>query len=351
VPSSRRDSTFDSIPEMHIGVNLNNREALIAPDYGVPELLDLAARAEALGLDSVWVGDSLLSKPRYEPLALLAALSQRTTSVRLGTACLVTTLRNPVQLAQAWATLDVLSGGRMILGACSGNIVEEGVKEEFAVVGIEPRDRMAVFEEGLRILRSLLETGRVTHHGTHFQLDDAAFSTGMEPEPLLPVQSSPPLWIVANPSIGAAATRGHSRAARRVAELGDGWMTCCRASHPEEVSAFVDELHTVRDDADRAALPFAVAYQVTIALGATTDDALAEQQAYIDAYYPGFSDAVQLADWGPAGTAEEVVAWIGEFHEAGVDTFICRFASLDQRGQLERFARDVLSAVRTADTA
>lgn len=331
---------------MHVGVNLNNREALIAPDYGVPELLDLAARAEELGLDSVWVGDSLLSKPRYEPLALLAALSQRTTSVRLGTACLVTTLRNPVQLAQTWATLDVLSRGRMILGACSGNIVEEGVKEEFAVLGIEPRDRMAVFEEGLRILRSLLETGRVTYHGTHFQLDDAAFSTGMEPEPLLPVQSSPPLWIVANPSIGASATRGHSRAARRVAELGDGWMTCCRASHPEEVSAFVDELRAVR--ADEGAAPFAVAYQVTIALGSTTNDALVEQRGYIDAYYPGFSDAVQLADWGPAGTAAEVVAWIRDFREAGVDTFICRFASLDQRGQLERFARDVLPAVRIA---
>ena len=53
---------------MHIGVNLNNREALIAPDYGVPELLDLGTRAEELGFDSVWVGDSLLSKPRYEPL-------------------------------------------------------------------------------------------------------------------------------------------------------------------------------------------------------------------------------------------------------------------------------------------
>jgi alkanesulfonate monooxygenase SsuD/methylene tetrahydromethanopterin reductase-like flavin-dependent oxidoreductase (luciferase family) len=333
---------------VHVGVNLNNREALIAPDYGVPELLDLAARAEALGLDSVWVGDSLLSKPRYEPLALLAALSQRTTDVRLGTACLVTTLRNPVQLAQTWATLDVLSGGRMILGACSGNIVEEGVKEEFAVVGIDPRDRMTVFEEGLRILRSLLETGRVTFHGAHFQLDDAAFTTGLEPAPLLPVQARPPLWIVANPSIGASATRGHSRAARRVGDLGDGWMTCCRASHPEEVSSFIDELQAVREGSGGADEAFAVAYQVTIALGATTDDALAEQRAYINAYYPGFSDAVQLADWGPAGTAAEVIGWIRDFHDAGVDTFICRFASLDQQGQLERFARDVLPAVRSA---
>ena len=59
------------------GVNLNNREPLIAPDYGLSDLLALAERAEALGFDSVWVGDSLFSKPRWEPINLLSAFSQR----------------------------------------------------------------------------------------------------------------------------------------------------------------------------------------------------------------------------------------------------------------------------------
>jgi alkanesulfonate monooxygenase SsuD/methylene tetrahydromethanopterin reductase-like flavin-dependent oxidoreductase (luciferase family) len=326
---------------VHIGLNLNNREALIASNYDVPQLLDLGERAEELGFDSVWVGDSLLSKPRYEPLALMGALSQRTTTVRLGTACLVTTLRNPVQLAHAWSTLDVLSGGRTVLGACAGNIVEDGVKKEFAVLGIDHRKRMRVFEEGLRIIRALMTDGRVTFAGEHFALDDVAFHTGTEPKPLLPVQSPPPIWVVANPSIGASAEKRSPRAARRVAELGDGWMTCCRASHPEEVESFVAELCKLR-----SLEGFDVAYQVTIALGETKDDALAEQRRYIDAYYPGFRDAVALADWGPAGTANEVTAWIRRFANAGVTAFICRFASLDQPSQLDRFARDVLPAVR-----
>src|SRR6266516_4839690 len=60
------------------GVNLNNREPLIAPDYDLQALLDLSTIVEDSGFDSVWVGDSLFSKPRYEPLALLAAISQRT---------------------------------------------------------------------------------------------------------------------------------------------------------------------------------------------------------------------------------------------------------------------------------
>lgn len=326
---------------MHVGLNLNNREALIAPDYDVPRLLELAARAEKLGFDSVWVGDSLLSKPRYEPLALLAALSQRTRRVQLGTACLVTTQRHPVQLAHAWATLDVLSGGRTILGACSGNVAEVMVKEEFALLGLDHRKRMRVFEEGLRILRDLLTEGRVSFEGEHFQIADAAFHTGTEPEPLVPVQRPPRLWVVANPSIGASRERGTSRAARRVAELGDGWLTCCRASHPEEVESFVAELTQLR-----SLDGFDVAYQVTMVLGDTKGDALREQRGYIDAYYPGFSDAVDLADWGPAGTADEVAGWIRRFAAAGVTAFICRFASLDQPGQVERFARDVLPAVR-----
>jgi alkanesulfonate monooxygenase SsuD/methylene tetrahydromethanopterin reductase-like flavin-dependent oxidoreductase (luciferase family) len=326
---------------VHVGLNLNNREALIAPDYGVPQLLELGERAEDLGFDSVWVGDSLLSKPRYEPLALLAALSQRTRRVQLGTACLVTTLRHPVQLAHAWATIDVLSGGRTILAARSGNIAEDAVKREFALLGLDHRRRMAIFEEGLRILRALMTDGRVTFSGEHFDLDDVAFDTGMEPAPLVPVQRPPRLWVVANPSIGAAREMGTSRAARRVAELGDGWLTCCRASHPEEVESFLAELSRLR-----ALDGFDVAYQVTMVLGDTREDALGEQRGYIDAYYPGFSDAVGLADWGPAGTADEVASWIRTFSDAGVTTFVCRFASLDQRRQVERFARDVLPAVR-----
>ena len=101
---------------LEFGVNLNNREPLIAPDYDLGMLLALSERAEELGFDSVWVGDSLFSKPRYEPIALLSAISQRTERVSLGTACMVSSTRNPLYLALEWATLDHLSNGRTILG-------------------------------------------------------------------------------------------------------------------------------------------------------------------------------------------------------------------------------------------
>ena len=330
---------------VHVGVNLNNREALIAPNFKTADLLDLGVTAESAGFDSVWVGDSLIARPRYEPLVLLAALAERTRSVRLGTACLVTTLRNPVQLAQAWSTLDALSNGRTVLGACAGNIAEEAVTKEFAIVGLDHRRRMAIFEEGLRILRSLMCQGRVSHRGEQFVLDDVAFSTGVEPQPLLPVQKPPPIWVVANPSIAAAKARRVSKAAVRVAQLGDGWLTCCRASHPEEVVDFLRSLAEVR-----SLDGFAVAYQVTVTLGDTRDDALVEQRRYIDAYYPAFNESVELGDWGPSGAADGVSRWFKDFCDAGVTAFICRFASLDQRGQLERFAREILPVIRGLKT-
>src|SRR5919201_7068936 len=130
------------------GVNLNNREPLIAPDYDLQALLELSEKVEEYGFDSVWVGDSLFSKPRYEPLALLSAISQRTQRVRLGTACLVTSVRNPLFTALEWATLDVLSGGRTIFGPCMGS-AEEGVRRGFAAGGPPVRGPPASFQKGL----------------------------------------------------------------------------------------------------------------------------------------------------------------------------------------------------------
>ncbi len=143
---------------LEFGVNLNNREPLIAPDYDLQMLLSLSERVEELGFDSVWVGDSLFSKPRYEPIALLSAISQRTTRVGLGTACMVSSTRNPLYLALEWATLDQLSNGRTILGTGAGN-PEEGVRREFAALGLDFSKRTAIFEEGLAAHPRALDRG------------------------------------------------------------------------------------------------------------------------------------------------------------------------------------------------
>ena len=99
-----------------IGYLLPTRERVMegSPD-GVP-LIELAQSAENLGYDSVWIGDSLIDRPRHEPLTMLAGVAACTKEITLGTAVLLPALRNPILLAQQVATLDQLSAGRFILG-------------------------------------------------------------------------------------------------------------------------------------------------------------------------------------------------------------------------------------------
>lgn len=336
---------------LQFGVNLNNREPLIAPGYGIVELLDLAEAVEGMGFDSVWVGDSLFSKPRYEAISLLSAISQRTKHVKLGTACLVTSPRNPLYLALEWATLDVLSGGRTIFGCCAGN-PELGVRREFEALGLDFDRRFSIFEEGLEVLRTLWTDGRIDHHGEHYQYEDVSFFSGTEMGPLMPIQKPPPFWIVSNPRLVTEGSdekmiRKMKAACRRILKYGEGWMTCCRAQHPEELVEQLGYLREVAaetgDDADR----LVVSYQVTLNIGDSEDAARSAFGDYISKYYPELSKAMDLANWGPVGSRDQIVDWFRTFASAGVDHFICRFGSLDQFGQVERFARDVLPELRS----
>ncbi len=332
------------------GVNLNNREPLIAPDYDIRALLELSSVVEEAGFDSVWVGDSLFSKPRYEAISLLAAISQRTSRVRLGTACLVTSTRNPLYLALEWATLDVLSGGRTILGACAGN-PEKGVQREFEALGLDYRRRASIFEETLEILRTLWVEGSITFHGRHFDYDEVSFFSGTEMGPLGPVQKPPPMWVVSNPRLvgdsPAEVVRGTmDRASRRVVRFGDGWMTCCRAQHPEELVEQLGYLRRAAEELGEDVGRYTVAYQVTMNIGDSEREAREAFDEYISKYYPELSKAMGLSNWGPVGSPEQIAAWFRKFADAGVDYFICRFGSLDQFGQVERFAKEILPAFR-----
>ena len=116
---------------MRVGLSLLNNQGI----EDVQFLVELAGRAEALGFDSVWVHDHVFNvghvferigdRPYYEPLTFLSYVAARTRTVRLGTSVLVLPYHNPVRLAKAAATLDVLCGGRLTLGVGVG-LIEKG---------------------------------------------------------------------------------------------------------------------------------------------------------------------------------------------------------------------------------
>ena len=138
----------------HIGYLLPTREQIMEGRPEAAPLLALAEQAEGLGYDSVWVGDSLLARPRHEPLTLLAGVAGRVGRLSLGTAVLLPALRNPVLLAHQVATLDQVSEGRLILGVGIATDVPN-IRAEFRSAGVPFEKRVGRMLEGLRLCRAL----------------------------------------------------------------------------------------------------------------------------------------------------------------------------------------------------
>lgn len=132
------------------------------PDFG--QIVDLAERAEALGFDSVWVGDSVLARPRFEALTTLAAVAARTRRVQLGTAVLLPMLRQPVVLSNQVANLDLIANGRLILGVGIGGN-NPAIAQEFAACGVPIARRVGLFEETITLMRRLWTEPEVSFQG------------------------------------------------------------------------------------------------------------------------------------------------------------------------------------------
>ena len=172
---------------MRIGVQLPEVERVVP----WAELREMAITAERIGLDSVWVGDHLLyrgdgrpARGPWEAWSTLAALAAITERVEIGPLVASTSFHNPAMLAKKAATIDEISGGRLILGLGAG-----WNEAEYAAYGFPFDHRVSRFEEAFQIIRDLLTTGRCDFHGTYYELDDA------ELLPRGPRPDGPPLMI------------------------------------------------------------------------------------------------------------------------------------------------------------
>ena len=207
--------------------------------------------------------------------------------------------------------------------------------------------RGTLFEEGLAVLRQLWTEGKTDFKGRFLSYDDVSFYSGTEMGPLMPIQQPPPIWVVSNPRLKGDAPpevieRRLDAACRRIVEYGDGWMTCCRAQHPNELVEQLEAIERYATEHGRDFSRLTISYQVTMNIGDSEDEARAAFDDYISKYYPELSKAMDLSNWGPVGTPEQIADWIRTFAEAGVDYFICRFGAIDQFAQVEQFAKEVL---------
>ena len=180
-------------------------------DAGPDELVAVAVAADEAGLAYLGVCDhtaipadhvAAMGATWYEPLVTLAHLAAVTSRVRLLTHVLVLAARPPLQVAKALATLDRLSGGRVILGVGAGHVAAE-----FGAVGVDFDGRGAALDEAIDLVRAALTDEVVDHDGPRYPVHDVVVAPR-------PVQQPPPIWV-----------GGSSPAAiRRAAERGDGWI-------------------------------------------------------------------------------------------------------------------------------
>jgi alkanesulfonate monooxygenase SsuD/methylene tetrahydromethanopterin reductase-like flavin-dependent oxidoreductase (luciferase family) len=299
-----------------IGYLLPTRERVMEDRPETAPLLDLAARAEGLGFDSVWVGDSLLARPRHDPLTLLAAVAARTRKVVLGTAVFLPALRNPLVLAHQLATLDQISEGRLVLGAGIASDMPN-IRAEFAAAGVPFEGRVGRMMEGLRLCRALW-TGKPIDWEGRWPVKAGVLG----PTPYRP--GGPPIWMAGSVQ----------PALERAGKYFDGWFA--NEASLARWSGQWTEVQAIVRGAGRDLSQFVAAIYLTLAIDEDAGRAGQRIDAFLEKYY-GQPAAVmrnrQACYGGPAAGAAE---FLRGFAEAGANHMIVRFAG-DPEGQLDTF--------------
>jgi probable F420-dependent oxidoreductase len=254
-----------------------------------------AARAETLGYDSLWLQERIIGDfIMLEPVTLLSYVAAITTKLRLGTSVVLLPLRNPIQLAKAYSTLDSMSGGRAVLGVGLGG-GHLGSHEE--VFGYTREGRVTRFTEAVQIMKLLWTEPKASFQGRYWNFTDVS----MEPKPL----QKPHLPVI----FGGH----HENALRRAVKYADGWMGAGSSSF----SAFVRESARLRDmlaEAKRDPASFHFAKRVYLAVD--NDEARAERRIR-----EWFGKRYKNADLGPKvsvwGSAEQCTEKIQAIVRAG----------------------------------
>lgn len=284
---------------------------LILPNFGPitsAEAIRKSARlAEELGFDSVWTTDHVLmpaSMPEpygnlVESLVALTVAAAVTERVQLGTSIIVTPQREPVLLAKQLASIDAISGGRLILGAGVG-----WLEQEFGYLNASFDNRGARFDEGLALMRALWG-GAGSFHGEFSVIDDALFS----PIPIMGGEL--PVWIGGN----------SSHAIDRAATIADGW-------HPVGL--------TPAELAEGATLLREQANGRSVTLSLRTN---------IELLAPGeTAKGYEAPGHAPSGTAGEIVSELRAYQQAGLE-YAVLWLFHQNWGELERKIRQFSAEV------
>jgi alkanesulfonate monooxygenase SsuD/methylene tetrahydromethanopterin reductase-like flavin-dependent oxidoreductase (luciferase family) len=285
-------------------------------------LASYADTARVLGYGSIAVNDHVtFQRPWLDGIVALASVVEASGDLQLATTVSLPVVRGPAVLAKAAAALDIVSGGRLVLGVGPGSS-----RQDYDCVGIDFDERWPRFEEAIQALRSQLAAGAPPFEGRFY-------ATVPELLPGPTRAGGPPIWI---------ASWGSDAGLRRVARLGDGWLASAYNATPVQVARARERLAEALARGGRRldGFPCALATMWTY----ITDDGRAREAHLATLAAMLHRPAEQLARQVLVGPAEECAAVLRAYAGAGIDrVFIWPVA--DAEHQLERFMRDVAPLV------
>jgi alkanesulfonate monooxygenase SsuD/methylene tetrahydromethanopterin reductase-like flavin-dependent oxidoreductase (luciferase family) len=306
--------------QISFGYLVPTRDAIVTGDPAAGPLLDLGERAERLGFDALWVGDGPLARPRHDALLMLSALAARTERVRLGTAVLLGALRPALLLAQAVATLDSISGGRVVLGLGAGFPFPE-TERQFEAVGVPFAGRIGRLTETVQALRALWRCAGspIDFEGRHIALHEVA----LQPPPHR--LGGPPIWLAGS---GEAAEL-------RVGRIADGWLP-----YPPTPELYAESWERVRASAAEAARtePPVPGLYATVCIDDSSAQAQERLRHSIERYYEQPLELIAAIQALHAGTAESIAEWLAAYVRAGARHVVLRIADEQPERGLEAAA-------------
>ncbi len=268
---------------------------------------------EDSAIDSIWFSDRLVSStPMLEPMVAMTWVAARTERLKFGMNAIVLPLRDPLVLAKECATLDFLSGGRLLPVFGVGG--EQA--PEFAATNRNPVGRGRQADEMIEIMTRLWQDGEVTYEGEYYRYTNARISPR-------PIQQPLPLWI-----------GGSSPAAiRRTARLGTGWLAGLQS--PAQVAPVIQQIRAAIAESGRPFEPDHFGAGFAYRFGSWDEPVVERSSQALARLGPGVDPKGIQA----VGTAEDIIAKAREFVDAGVSKFVLRAIADSDEDLMEQTRR------------
>lgn len=278
-----------------------------------------AVRAETLGYDGLWLQERIIGDfVVLEPVTLLSYVAAITSKLRLGTSVVLLPLRNPIQLAKAYSTLDVMSGGRAVLGVGLGG-GHLGSHEN--IFGYTREGRVTRFTEAVQIMKLLWTEPKASFQGRYWNFKEVS----MEPKPVQ--KPHLPLWFGGH----------HENALKRAVQYGNAWMGAGSSSS----SAFIRESALIRrflDEAKRDRTTFSYGKRVYLAVDKDTARGEKRIREWFSIRYKNADLGSRVSIWGSAAACTEKIQ---EIIRAGAQ-FIVFNPMFDEMEHLEICAKEIM---------